>query len=199
MLSGRRYRHCVNVARSAEELALRYGTDPEKARIAGILHDITKEWTIAKHMEFIEKHEIKITKFELASKKLLHALTGSCYVKRILKINDRDIINSIKYHTTARRGMNTFEKIIYIADFISAERNFPEVEKMRKFAAQNLKTVMPIATELVLRELLDSRRLIHPNSIDAYNEAMMFSQEIIFQMNYKKKFGTSRKILRLFD
>ena len=38
-----RFRHSVGVAETAEKLALLWGADPEKAFLAGILHDYAKD------------------------------------------------------------------------------------------------------------------------------------------------------------
>lgn len=42
-LSSRRFYHSLCVSQSAKKLAERYNQDVEKAEIAGLLHDITKE------------------------------------------------------------------------------------------------------------------------------------------------------------
>ncbi|BED91959.1 MAG: bis(5'-nucleosyl)-tetraphosphatase (symmetrical) YqeK [Candidatus Improbicoccus pseudotrichonymphae] len=171
-MSEKRYIHSVNVAKVAAKLAKKYGGRPEKARIAGILHDITKEWGYRKHLDILKKYGVKVNKYEINSKKLLHALSGSVYIKYILEIKDKDIINSVRYHTTARSGMSLLEKVVYIADFISEERTFFGVEYLRSLADKSLDSVFPAAINQSMRELINSKRIIHPNTFNAYNESI---------------------------
>ena len=49
-------------------------------------------------------------------------------------IEDEDIINAVRYHTVARAGMSRLEQIIYLADLTSAERDYPDVERMRRLS-----------------------------------------------------------------
>jgi nicotinate-nucleotide adenylyltransferase len=157
---------------AAEDLAIRYSVDKEKAKIAGILHDITKEWSKEKHFRFAKEYDIKFSDYELASKKLLHALTGSYYLKYILKIKDHEIINAVRFHSTARSDMSLLEKIIYISDFISEERRFEGVEELRELSRENLESTMICGLAYSLHELVSEKRIIHPNTFKAYNEAI---------------------------
>ena len=118
LMSDRRYRHCVNVSKTAQELAIRYGADRKKARIAGILHDITKERSFKEQLKMIDRFNINVTDLELSARGLLHSITGSAYVHNVLGVNDEEILNAIRYHTTARANMGILEKIVFIADFI---------------------------------------------------------------------------------
>ena len=42
-LSDKRYEHTINVKKMAVKLAKHYGTDPEQAALAALLHDAAKE------------------------------------------------------------------------------------------------------------------------------------------------------------
>jgi nicotinate-nucleotide adenylyltransferase len=177
MLSSKRYNHCVNVAKTAGRLAVKYGASREKAKISGILHDLTKEWTNFEHMKFITENNIPITRYEIASKKLLHAITCSFYLQIVLKIRDFDIINAVRFHTTARKGMSMLEKVVFIADFISAERNFNGVNKLRMLAERSMESVMPEALSFSIVELVDEKKVIHPDTFEAYNEVIFENLE----------------------
>ena len=49
-LSLKRYLHTCGVVDAARDLAVRYGADPERACLAGWLHDITKECSASEQM-----------------------------------------------------------------------------------------------------------------------------------------------------
>ncbi len=119
-LSEKRFKHSINVSKSAEQLAIKYGADPEKAKIAGMLHDIMKEMTPEEHKRLARELDVKLDEFELNTKKLLHAVIGSKYIEKVLGINDSDILNAVRYHTTGRAGMSVLEKVVFVA----ADRRF---------------------------------------------------------------------------
>ena len=179
-MSDRRYRHCINVSRTAQELAERYGADKVKARTAGILHDITKERSYKEQIRLINKFNIKATRLELSARGLLHAITGSAYVENVLGIKDREILNAIRYHTTARANMGIIEKIVFISDFISDERDYPGVERMRILSRRGLDEAMLGGISFTVSSLMKSKLAIHPDTFWAYNEA-------IFKRNKRKE------------
>lgn len=177
-LSEKRFKHCLNVAKAAEKLAKKYGCDTEKAKIAGVLHDITKERNVEEQLKFVYDFGIEVSEFELNSKKLFHAITGSAYAKNVLQIKDPDIINAIRYHTTARKGMSLLEKIIFIADFISEDRDFKGVDELRKLAYKSLDGTMMEGLAYVIKDLIEDNKPIHPDTFEAYNEIALKRGEV---------------------
>ena len=169
-LKEKRYNHCLNVAQSAKELAEKYGADIKKAYTAGLLHDITKELDATVQLQLIDELDIIMSGLEKNTAKLWHAITGADFVKKVLKINDPEIFDAIRYHTTARENMGLLEKIIYIADDISVDRDYDGVEEMRIAAKQDLNKAMLIATEFTVEDLTKQKRIIHPDTLKAYNQ-----------------------------
>ena len=137
-LTERRYIHSLCVADEAVKLAEKYGCDKEKAYTAGILHDIIKDTPKEEMLKMFDDFGIILTGVEKQAPKLWHAILGSEYIKRVLKINDDEIISAVRYHTTAKAGMTLLEKVIYLADFTSADRDYNGVDDMRQFVMQDL-------------------------------------------------------------
>lgn len=169
----KRYTHSLNVADSAVKLAKKYGADAEKAYVAGILHDICKETPENEQLKIMSDFGIIISNVEKNAKKLWHAMSGAAYVENILGIKDRDILNAIRYHTTAREGMSILEKTIYIADFISADRTYDGVDELRAAAERGIGEAMDIALTFSIVELIGQGKAIHPDTLFAYNELAM--------------------------
>ena len=120
-----RFSHSVNVAKEAKKLAKHYGADENKAEIAGILHDITKEMPKEQQLQIIIDSGIILDNVQLHAPKLWHGMSGSIVVRDELGIDDEDILNAIRYHTTGRAGMSLLEKVIFTADFtVSDDLNF---------------------------------------------------------------------------
>ena len=165
-----RFRHSKNVAKEAVRLAKKYGADVQKAEIAGILHDATKESTEEEQMELIERAGIELTELERSSHKLWHAISGSAFIQVELGIEDEDIINAIRYHTTGRKGMTLLDKVIFIADFTSADRDYEGVEMMRKIADKDLDEAVLEGMSFTMADLAQRKLTIAPDTFAGYNE-----------------------------
>ncbi len=172
-LSDYRYRHSLCVAKSAVELAERYGADAEKAFLAGLLHDITKEASKEEHFALFASGQVALTKAEAVNPKLWHAMSAPVFLKEKLHITDEEILMAVRYHTTARANMSLLEKVIYIADFISADRDYDDVEIVRDLAKQGMEQTMLYTLNYSIRELLTRECAIHPDSIACYNETVL--------------------------
>lgn len=171
-LSDYRYNHSLCVADSAVELARKYGADPEKALVAGLLHDITKEADRSEHFALFEESKMNLSELERRNPKLWHAMSGAAYLNAKLNIADKEILDAVRYHTTARADMTLLEKVIYIADFISADRVYDDVDVVRELAAKDLDKTMMYTQRYSINELLQKGSPIHPDSVACYNELL---------------------------
>lgn len=176
-LSEARWIHSLNVSKEAVKLSKKYGADPQKAEIAGLLHDIMKNTASDEQLQMLQRFGIILTNIETAAPKLWHAMSGAAYIEHVLGESDRDILNAVRYHTTARKEMSLLEKVIYIADFTSAERDYQGVERMRKAAAQSLEKAMEEGLIFTIEDLSDRKLPIHPDTLDAYNELIIQKKE----------------------
>ncbi len=166
-LSEKRFIHSVNVADCAAQLAKKYGADEYKAYLSGILHDIMKEENIDIQIKYIEKNGEKVDSH--MNKQIYHQMSGAAYCRLALGITDEDILGAIRYHTTGKRGMTLLEKIIYTADFISADRKYPDVEIMREKAQSSLEDAMLYSLRYTITDLTKRALPIHPDTIECYN------------------------------
>lgn len=169
MMGKKRYIHSCNVADMCVKLAEIHGEDTEKAYIAGILHDIRKEIDDEILKKEIELSGYYIDPVELASRKTWHGIAAAYYVRDVLEITDTDILNAIRFHTVGRADMSKLEKIVYLGDLVSAERNYPDVEKYRAYALENLDNGMYKALEWLIPDFVGSGRMIPVSTIEAYN------------------------------
>lgn len=172
-LSADRFNHSLNVADSAKELALSYGADSDKAYTAGLLHDVMKNASEEEQLGVLSEAGIELMPVERENKKLWHAIAGAAYVKFVMGIDDRDIIRAVRYHTTGRSGMSLLERIVYLADYISADRNYNGVEDMRRLCKSDSDEAILYALTFGIPDLVSKGRVIHPDSIDLYNEVII--------------------------
>ena len=175
-LNADRFNHSLNVADSAKELALSYGADVDKAYTAGLLHDVMKNASEEEQLGVLSEAGIELMPVERENKKLWHAIAGAAYVKFVMGIDDRDILRAVRYHTTGRSGMSLLERIVYLADYISADRNYNGVEDMRRLCKSDSDEAIRYALTFGIPDLVSKGRVIHPDSIDLYNEVIIKKQ-----------------------
>ena len=171
-LTERRYFHSLCVAKEAERLAIKYSADPEKCFLAGLLHDVTKDTPKDEHLKIFELFDIMLTDIEKGSFKLWHAISGRAYIKNILKIDDNDIFDAVRYHTTAKGDMSLTAKILYLADFTSEDRDYEDVDVMRRLVDISLDEALEYALKYTINELVSASKQVHPDTFEAYNQVV---------------------------
>ena len=172
-LNEKRYYHSLCVADEAKRLAEKYGGDSEKSYLAGLLHDITKNAPDEEHLQIFKEFGIILSDVEQNAKKLWHAMSGALYVKNILEINDPEIIDAIRFHTTAKADMSLLAEILYLADFTSKDRDYEDVDVIREYVDESLEKAFVYALEYSITDLVNQGRAIHPDTVQAYNQAVL--------------------------
>lgn len=169
-LSEKRFYHSLAVAKEALRLAQKYGADTEKAFLAGLLHDICKDTPKNEQLQIFSEFGIILSALEESAFKLWHAMSGACYIQNILNIKDADIISAVRYHTTAKAGMSLLEKIIYLADFTSEDRDYEGADEMRKAVDVGLEHAMREALIFTIDDLKQKGMPVHEDTLNAYRE-----------------------------
>lgn len=172
-LSEKRFRHSRCVRDAAVLLARKYGADEQKAAAAGILHDVMKDLPRGEQLERMERYGICLTPLERSSPKLWHAMLGAAFLKNKLQIEDPEIVDAVRFHTTGRADMTLLEKVLFVADFVSEDRDYPGVEKLRAAAREGLEQAAVEGIVFTVCDLADKRRPIHPDTIAAYNDMIL--------------------------
>ncbi len=168
-LSKKRFNHSVNVAQECEFLAKLYGEDTEKAYFAGLLHDICKEEENEVQLRLVEESGLSVLDEERESRPLWHAIAGAYYIKNEFGIKDIDIINAVRFHTIGRAGMSRLEEIVYLADLVSADRDYKDVDKMRKLAHTNIDEAMLEGLKYSIESVLKKGGYIPRYTFEGYN------------------------------
>lgn len=133
-----RYEHSLNVAERAVFLAEKNGADMEKAYFSGLIHDICKGIPQEEQLAVIENGGIELDEDTKKSPALWHSIAGAIYAEHELGVTDDDVLNAIRYHTSGRGNMSILEKVVYMADLTSAERNYPDAEYTRNLTDKSL-------------------------------------------------------------
>lgn len=178
-LNEKRYYHSLCVASEAKRLAEDLGADPDKMYLAGLLHDITKNTSDNEQLQLFNEFGIMLTAVEKASPQIWHAMSGALYVQKELKITDEEIISAIRYHTTGKAGMTLSQKIVYLADLTSADREYIDVDDIRKLAENDIDKAIFAVLKFTVNNMSSKGKPLHPDTLDAYNEyAVKYNNDI---------------------
>lgn len=131
-----RLAHTEGVVKTGEWLAKKYGSDPQKTRIAAICHDIARNLSTEKLDRYVE--EYRLGQEFLGRPNLSHGKVATVLMRRDFGIDDEEILDAVSYHTTGRQGMTTLDKVVFLADVIEPGRTQPGVEIIRELAEEDL-------------------------------------------------------------
>ena len=166
LLNPNRVKHVLGCRDTAVELARRWGADETDAARAGILHDITKALDGPLQLTLCDAYGKVLSDFSKKYPKTLHALTGSLVAERIFGENQA-VVSAIESHTTGKADMNLLETIIYVADYMEPNRNFPGVERLRELAYSDITAALKLGLEMTLEHLKRQGSEVSPESREA--------------------------------
>lgn len=168
MLSEKRYNHCLNVAEVCQKLAQIYQVDEEKAYVAGLTHDIAKEFTPTENEYYVDKYQLSKNLLKDEYKKILHAHIGALYVKDKYNLAS-DIVNAIDVHTIASPDMDMLAKILFVADKIEPNKDYLGIEEERKLAYINIDKALILCLENNIKTLELKGKNPHQDTIATLN------------------------------
>lgn len=168
-LSKKRYGHSIRVLDTALALGEIYNADLNKIAIASLLHDYAKELPREELIKISKEYFKEETEDYLSSVEILHSYVAAYIAKEKFKIDDIEILNAIKFHTTGRKNMSLIEKIVYIADAIEPKRDYPHVEKIRDLALVDLNRAILLEVNEKIEYLIKGNYIIHINSVEMRN------------------------------
>ncbi len=168
-LTPQRLYHSICVAEKAQYLAGKFGCDTDKAYTAGLVHDIMRYESPEKMLELIECDGQMLTDSEKNITVTLHAVAGEIYLRKVLNVTDKDILSAVRYHTTGKENMSLLEKIIYVADLTSEDREYPDVEEVRVMAEESLEKTCLRGLSFTIEDNARKCRAIHIDTVKAYN------------------------------
>ena len=168
-LSPRRRDHAHRVAAEAVALAERFGASPEKAELAGLLHDYCRELSDEDTLAAAARYGIQVGPVEARRpKKILHGPVAAAELAE--EGLDAEVVSAIRLHTVGAAGMTTLEKCVYLADYLEPGRDFPGVDEVRELATTSLDRALGAAARLGLLDIIGRGRGVVPGALALYNE-----------------------------
>lgn len=166
-----RFHHTQGVMYTAAAMAMAFGEDVERAKMAGLLHDCAKSCVPnSKKAKLCDTYGIKYSDFEKRNPQLLHGKLGAYFAKHIYGVKDAEICSAIACHTTGKPKMTVLEKIIFIADYIEPDRSgMPRLDEIRKMAFCDLDMCVEMIMSDTLKYLKEAGRPIDDATAKAYD------------------------------
>ncbi|MCI8955786.1 MAG: nicotinate (nicotinamide) nucleotide adenylyltransferase [Eubacterium sp.] len=169
VLKETRYVHTLGVARTAKDMAEAFDINPNQAYLAGLLHDCAKHFSNEQLIETCVKNNIMISKYEKNAPYLLHGKVGAYIAGKKYYIEDRQVLNAVKWHTTGRPDMTKLEQIIFCADYIEPSRSVqPNLSYLRQIAMKDLDLLTYHILKDTLNYLQNKNQLIDSFTKEAY-------------------------------
>lgn len=184
VLSPHRYKHTVGVACTTIPLSMQYGGDVERTELAGLLHDCAKAYSDEEQLKKCIENNIELTDIEQKNLNLIHAKLGVFLAKNEYGIEDTEVLNAIKYHTTGKPDMTLMEKIVFVSDYIEPGRNkAPNLPEIRKTAFRDIDD----AVFYIMRDTLLFLYMNNPFMIDNMTKDAFEYYKGIFHEKHKKE------------
>jgi len=168
-----RFRHTVAVARWAEELARRWGENPDKARLAGLLHDCARDLSGRRLADWVARRRISIPHKEfilhVGRPSLFHAYVSADRARREFGVEDRSVLSAIRAHTLGAPSMSRLARLLYVADFSSTDRRYADAKEVRRLARKDLDRAFADALRRKLRWASREGKALHPTTVRLWN------------------------------
>lgn len=165
-----RFEHSVRVAATARDLATRWSVDPERAALAGFLHDGARDVPVGRLLEMAAEFGIEPSPVERVAPVMLHAPIGAELVRRELGLADTELLDAIRFHTTGRAAMTPLDMVLFLADYTEPGRKFPGVEGVRTLMESDFDGAVRRALDQTITYLIQRGWLIHPAMVEARND-----------------------------
>lgn len=170
-LDAERLVHVRGVVETAARLAERYAPDQVmRVRVAGLLHDVAKNWTDAALLRYAESHDLPVSAAERTVPMLLHGAVGYALAAEQFELDDPQLQSACALHTTGAPDMTTADKIVFIADLIEPTRPDHRVGEVRRLAEHDLDAAVLCAVDTVFRHLIRRQRIIDPRAFGLRNQ-----------------------------
>ena len=155
------------------------GEETEKLKVAALLHDITKGFSVKEHCEYMEKIGREFSEENLKSEKTLHAITGAFMAKELFsELADDLVFSAILFHTTGKEDMSLPQKLLYLADYIEPNRTFKDCVELRKYFYDRIENedrekvlddTLTLSFDLTISDLIKNGCIIHSDTVKARN------------------------------
>ncbi|HFI0298149.1 TPA: bis(5'-nucleosyl)-tetraphosphatase (symmetrical) YqeK [Streptococcus suis] len=171
-----RFQHVLGVEQAALDLADQYGCDPKKASLAALLHDYAKEVEDQVFLDLIAKYDLDKDLLNWDNN-IWHGVVGAYKIAEDFGLKDEEIFQAIQRHTIGAGHMTLLDKVLYVADYIEPNRDFPGVDEARRIAKESLDKAVAYETAQTISYLAKKGIPIYPQTLETYNGYASYLKE----------------------
>jgi len=161
--------HVERVLEEALGLAARHGANASKVRLAVLGHDLLRMTPREELLRLAAEMGVEPNDTERAEPLLLHGRVAAALLRERFGVDDAEVLDAVRYHTTGRAGMSDVEKIVFLADKTEPDEiaHHPEWREVRDLAQDDLDAAMPRALELYVEQARREGWTLHPDAVTA--------------------------------
>ena len=145
-------------------------TQADRAALAALLHDSAKEISKDEMRAIMRAHPELAEGGEERPTPVWHGICAAILARTEWGVEDEAVLSAIACHTAGKPGMSRLDKIVYLADMSSKERDWPGVNKLRKLELKDLDLAMLAALRQTNDFVLSQGKPLDPMSKAAYDE-----------------------------
>ncbi|MBQ3369404.1 MAG: bis(5'-nucleosyl)-tetraphosphatase (symmetrical) YqeK [Mogibacterium sp.] len=160
-----RYIHSLGVEEMAVRLAEMHGADTDKAAFAGRYHDLAKNFDNETMDAYIRKYDLP--EYLLGNNALAHSKVAAAILENEFGVDDEDVLNAVRYHTTARKDMSILEETIFVADVVEDNRTYSDLDYYQQLAYRDLDQACLEILEYTIRSLTTKEKEIDKDTLEA--------------------------------
>ena len=167
--------HLERVKELSLELAAIHGVDPVKVETAALAHDLYRAHNEEQLLSEARARGLVVAAVEERVPLLLHGPLAAHLLREECAVDDEEVLQAVRWHSTSCPGMSRVGLVVFIADKVEP-RKVERSPHLGRIAALARRSLERAAVEYLTAEtasLLGKGRLIHPASIEARNDLLM--------------------------
>ena len=163
--------HTQRVVAGAERLARIHELDPQRCAAGAAGHDIFRHLKADELLQRSRRHGIPIGEPELDAPIILHGPLAALHAQRELGVDDPDLLETIRHHTTAHPDLSDEGLAVFLADKIDPQKvaRDPGLESVAAAAERDLPAAAALFLERRMIAQLAGGTLLHPLAVAARN------------------------------
>ena len=166
----------MGVEEMAVRLARLHGADVDKAAFAGRYHDLAKNFDTETMDAYIRKYDLP--EYLLGNNALAHSKVGAAILEHEFGVTDEEILDAVRYHTTARKEMTLLEELIFVADVVEDNRTYSDLDYYQDLAYRDLDQACLEILEYTIGDLTAKGREIDRDTLEARDWVLQKIKEI---------------------
>ena len=173
-LSTSLYEHILRVEKIAADLAEIHRLDAHKVRTAALLHDLARAKRPEELLTMADGFGIEIGPLESRMPIFLHGPIAASLARERYGIEDREILEAVRLHTTGTVGMGPVARVVFLADKLdpTKDRRYLFNSRVRELAGRDLDGALLVFLDGDISGHLERGGVVHPASVELRNELL---------------------------